>query len=938
MGPMLAKLLLQQDVGVGALHVLSNGICRHIFEHCTDNDVAQWEWCMRPSIVLRSECELHSVSAPRFAIRVTFPDGGFMNIRRPKALARNIDGWASKPPGIPSSLAYLDREVSDDPGASKLISRLVAVDESNKSIKRCVADSFFIVPKRIRDEYHVIESSLLHSYGEITAKESPKMGVPFLQQSVEGGGMCGHAVCFSAASLMHEHVDAIHGVSEISALLSHDDISNESILRMAALDDIDVANYLNRINLSSHAQSFSSASIGKRCNGEPILPLANQHYPNQIYAKAVRDYVMSGCPVIAITDTRFMSGPYHRISEDTPPLDGPAGDHAVLILGCAKSSQTFLMNDSRCYPFMEISETELLDARPDSNKGPLVKGVRNPIAPRLVSVCPSDVSLHLLNNVDVCESLDECGSRMGLYARTFRLWMEWDGTRQQYSVSKFSSPPDVLQAFRAAGIPNPGSFSLIGNDCRSDSIVLRTHLGLSARDSESVLSEIQHAFPGGLKWLQRRTCEVDGKRNDYLIVWDASLRHVGVDASVSDPIVLVLERTGESEWVELFSRAVRADCLDGQNGEHVKNNQKRERHNADRRVVVSKRQCSLRPSVITSFQTRWIEVAARKLAAAKTSCSDLAMETYVFMQSERRLLGDASNAVQYMSNNSESDEAVGMAADRLNDTSNKWRLPIVAFASFVPSIAFPANSRQAGRARRALVYLARVAETLANQSMRQQRPVVEIVSGSRTTGVWPASKFEGSCVEATDGWTGELLGSYMQSSEDALGHLMQNLTLVVKQLQGVYNINPLFALELEPGPLYVIREWDTLCRAAVLIEESPLLSPHVGFNLDVGHWRMAGVSTKDVRENDAVFRRIAHAHISGHDQRAHFGDLMPFWRDYEKEKYLPWLDLLCDRSVEDKGEFGFSGYISLEMEAAKCYEHVEEGLCQLRELIEETSA
>jgi len=93
----------------------------------------------------------------------------------------------------------------------------------------------------------------------------------------------------------------------------------------------------------------------------------------------------------------------------------------------------------------------------------------------------------------------------------------------------------------------------------------------------------------------------------------------------------------------------------------------------------------------------------------------------------------------------------------------------------------------------------------------------------------------------------------------------------------------------------------------------------VGVNLDIAHWRLARDITPElVWDTPVVRNRIVHAHIAGHHRCSHLGDL-PLRDLNQPEDFRPWLDLV-DRIASDWRDPllpQFSGYVSLEMEAAK---------------------
>lgn len=135
-------------------------------------------------------------------------------------------------------------------------------------------------------------------------------------------------------------------------------------------------------------------------------------------------------------------------------------------------------------------------------------------------------------------------------------------------------------------------------------------------------------------------------------------------------------------------------------------------------------------------------------------------------------------------------------------------------------------------------------------------------------------------------------------------------------------------MELEPGPLFVVRDWPTL-REFCKDLASKRCSPCVGLNLDIAHWRLASrqapkpedeITPEKVAADPLVFRRVAHAHVAGHHPSGHFGDIpLEALNDPERD-FGPWIRLLVSRaglSDQESGELKFSGYLSIELEATK---------------------
>src|SRR5690606_24288160 len=116
--------------------------------------------------------------------------------------------------------------------------------------------------------HHVITTDPSSAYGESDASGIARRGVPFMQHTRVGGGMCGQAVCFATTLLLHEHVDAVHGVSEISVLADGRDIRDARLVLAERLTDFQICSYLNarglscRLSVSRKLKSDDQSQIG----------------------------------------------------------------------------------------------------------------------------------------------------------------------------------------------------------------------------------------------------------------------------------------------------------------------------------------------------------------------------------------------------------------------------------------------------------------------------------------------------------------------------------------------------------------------------------------------------------------------------------------------------------------------------------------------------
>jgi hypothetical protein len=111
------------------------------------------------------------------------------------------------------------------------------------------------------------------------------------------------------------------------------------------------------------------------------------------------------------------------------------------------------------------------------------------------------------------------------------------------------------------------------------------------------------------------------------------------------------------------------------------------------------------------------------------------------------------------------------------------------------------------------------------------------------------------------------------TSEKAKGNIISALHEVIKA-----DGNISLAIALDPGPLFAIQNWSDLDYMARELEKHPLLSRRVGFNCDIAHWRMAGITPDHIiadlhpadnpdsaptdGHSPSVASRLIHTHVS----------------------------------------------------------------------------
>lgn len=334
---------------------------------------------------------------------------------------------------------------------------------------------------------------------------------------------------------------------------------------------------------------------------------------------------------------------------------------------------------------------------------------------------------------------------------------------------------------------------------------------------------------------------------------------------------------------------------------------------------------ALQPALISSFDPRGF------LAATNTDTSSsvklfrqiiehtgvpIAAEIYVLMESDVRASGATVNerdACGYLA--SLSRDEVATLADRVFACFERHAIKIVSCATFLPEISH-GDTRRRARSLAAVTNTLRFADRLSALQDSPKAVVVELVCGSITEPVVYAENLPGK--------EGSLEVPILH--ENTVPILLDGLAEAI-HCQDLKR-EPQIALELEPGPLFVLRN-DTTLRGlsdAIKKHQDPMVKQCVGLNADLAHWWIAGdidfesESIKDANGRDYFFDLIKHAHISGHHRSGHFGDFgLQHLDSTAADKMKLWLR--CLAASLDKAP-GYSGYVSVELEAAFSEEEV----------------
>jgi len=319
-------------------------------------------------------------------------------------------------------------------------------------------------------------------------------------------------------------------------------------------------------------------------------------------------------------------------------------------------------------------------------------------------------------------------------------------------------------------------------------------------------------------------------------------------------------------------------------------------------------------------------------AAAPSSCPQLPVEVYVAMEPDLRVVDEvlgipATEPVRRPASVLKSlgtslpDSALGRLAERIHQAvGGPEGRQIIALASFLPELSStdssgPATSEPACQA---LSNIIRLGGHLRRQ-FNHPVAVVEAVCGSLVHSLNPP---------ATDGPNNEspTWNVTLDGAEKVFERLLANLQAIWNRLRTSHSSElktfPPVALELEPGLCFALRGPSSLRNLAAQLDQATYrsLRSHVGFNLDLAHFAIAGIPLADLRENPSIRDRILHVHASGFHSKAHFGDCVP--SDDNLNQLRDWFDFLKElnspegRTRRPHDLPPFSGCVSLEYEAA----------------------
>jgi sugar phosphate isomerase/epimerase len=811
-----------------------------------------------PSLVARSETELFGASAPRFAFRAYLGNSSFVNARRVNRFVAVIRGWGKRRPASAfwRRLPKMEAVCEDVPTPAEIMRK-----------QSCVGDSLLTPPRRFRQAgYHVLTAELGKAYGE----NREINGTPFVRHIRIGGGLCAQANCLMAALLLHNHAEGIHGVAEITHI-ALENSCNE--IDLGGMTEDRITRYFqdDRVGLQARRQYVPLPKTDVRQVG-----LAAYRF-----ASALRAYVASGMPAVLPVDGGRMRGVGDVLGQSVlarnnlsiPPRNVKPRPHAILIVGahCGHDYE-FLANDPGLFPFLRIGVTDMMEVRNYELGKPLT---RDNLVKRLlcIPVTPRDVKLPLL---DCLPPADEPLNRIGL----FRIAEDVRQSGELYPPGD-AHLATVLGEFRLlqcgnAGVNSEGVFDFL------------------PADAAKALQVVLKAWPPRWLWVQYRPGS-PAAACSTIHVWDAEQPPAGIGqnlpatAAIAQYLRALLVKEHGGDW--LCHRQNRPAPSPGKGHQ-----------DSDPVPDFGTQRGALQASLLSSFTTRSTRAARKSWPRPHPPC-----DLYMFMQTDidaipRKTGRDSPTAVEAMAGWAGSRRMIGRLSEMVIEQFSG--IPLVSIATFIPEVG---SSRDWKTASKAIQFLVKFARRLiaAGQHIR----VIELVAGSCIDGIWPGRRPD----DAVDDL--RFIANRMDDAE-ARNRLLRTLRHAVRKT-GLHRKRDVhLALELEPGPLYNLRDRDTLRTLCARLAADGELSGVVGINMDISHYKLAKVPIADVWRDLAIRNRIVHSHISGHHRTGHLGDLPlspPAWPG----GFTDWLKLLSRvHAARNDRDLSFSGFVSLECESA----------------------
>ncbi len=830
---------------------------------CTDFRTA-------PSMICRSEIALLGTSSPRFAIRAYLKDAnceykGFLNLRRMRLLSNRF--------------------------LSQTTGNQAALNMSTS--KAFIADSLLAVPERFQSNFHMLTTSIASEFSEPQIE-----AVPFLQMIRLGGGLCAQACAWMVAAHLYEFVTAVHGLSEISyiANVPLDNHGTEAEISIDGLDFDQLGEYFHQIGLVAPVHFIN----------------ARRHEELKKLSFVFDSYIRSGIPLIAAVDLGRLTGQAGSgcgmlsvyQANDLPDNLRPRVQlapqhHAVVVTGFNSKSESCIISDPASVPFISLTLADLVHRRSYGRNFDEVsfRLVDENLSEqfRFQAVLPDGVHSFLTswtsgkrNEADVWIGLD---------------WI-FDYIGEEFWECHGLSAIESSQVSRSIV---ETELRLVNSRSESSKSVLETY-------SSPVPAELWRKLKASDMswfWIQRVTLKEDGSSVLWL-VWNAS-RSIGVNAQSGGLANALAEKL-------LVAMAVE-DAISGL------------RFPTDK-LYVSDVVIPACGSQLPT-QTREVRIISScfplntqkgfSLLREKFERDDLLhigdalpIELYVAMENDCAPLADELNCGAQFANGeltvvdllaqgwkqlvseevNGSQSALENWTRSLGETYDANRFRIDGLASFIPEVS-SSDQNIRDLATNALAALQTVAYFLSRSHCPQ---FIEIVGGTLFDRLLLEENVGTGLGGRLDCWKASVV-----SRTQAISNIGDSLTKACLAFRMVFKKAPIaFLVELEPGPQFVLNSIDSLSELSKSVDMNEV---ELGFNLDVGHFRLANQSCL-LLKSPQLFGGFKNCHVSGHG-KGHFGDL-PLSNELNQTDSVLLSEYLSM----------FSRPISLELEAAPSVEAV----------------
>lgn len=267
----------------------------------------------------------------------------------------------------------------------------------------------------------------------------------------------------------------------------------------------------------------------------------------------------------------------------------------------------------------------------------------------------------------------------------------------------------------------------------------------------------------------------------------------------------------------------------------------------------------------------------------------------------------------------QNDSLVGKVANRIENAFPDQKL--VAFSTFMPELMAHDCSPQWSKAQNAIQFLIKLARHL-----RERHPIaiIQLVSGNRTNGVWPAIMSDNSVGYVVN----------RMSHERAVDRIFKRVEPLAK-LAAQHPIIRL-AFDMEPGALSTLENCSRLqnfCRA-LENHHDPDIKQVVGVNLNIAAWDfLSGIRPEHIHLGDcrAIYNRILHCHVADTCD-GYFSDQL-VRTFHPKHRFQEWFALLSQRMRDNACAIPFSKFISCKFEAGKAPDMLQHFVARLHGLL-----